>query len=232
MGKRIITRRRGRGNKYKVPSHRYKAEIRYPRASTGRGTIMDIEHDPGHTAPIARIKMDDGTSLYLLAFEGMKVGGSIRIGINPPVTAGNIMPLGNIPEGTPVYCLESQPGDGGKYVRSSGGAAMIVSHGSKTVVKLPSGAFKSLSNECRATVGKLAGGGRKMKPILKAGKKYHIYRSKAKVFPRVSGVAMNPVDHPHGGGGHQHIGRPATVSRHAPPGTKVGHVAARRTGRK
>ena len=233
MGKRIISRRRGRGGKYSVPSHRYKCEIRYPRETRGLGTIMDIEHDPGHTAPVAKVKLENGDSpFYMLAFEGMQVGGKIRMDINPPVKPGNIMPLGNIPEGTQVHCLESQPGDGGKYVRSSGTAATVVSHGTTTVVRLPSGAFKTLSNQCRATIGKTAGGGRKIKPIMKAGKHFHFNRSRKTVFPRVSGIAMNPVDHPHGGGGHQHIGRPSTVSRRAPPGTQVGHVAAKRTGRR
>jgi len=80
-------------------------------------------------------------------------------------------------------------------------------------------------------IGVVAGGGRIEKPILKAGRAYHAAKAKRHSWPRVKGVCMNPVEHPHGGGNHQHIGHPATVSRHAPPGQKVGLIAARRTGR-
>ena len=83
---------------------------------------------------------------------------------------------------------------------------------------------------CRATIGVVAGGGRKEKPFVKAGKKYHAMKAKAIKWPRVRGVAMNAVDHPFGGGRHQHTGKPTTVSRRMPPGRKVGHIAARRTG--
>jgi hypothetical protein len=92
-------------------------------------------------------------------------------------------------------------------------------------------ALQVLSSECRAMVGQVAGGGRTEKPMLKAGRAHHKYKAKRNSWPRVRGVAMNPVEHPHGGGNHQHIGHAATVSRYAPPGQKVGLIAARRTGR-
>jgi large subunit ribosomal protein L8e len=98
-------------------------------------------------------------------------------------------------------------------------------------VRLPSGAKKSLSSEARAMVGIIAGGGRTDKPILKAGRNAHKYRAKGNRWPKVRGVAMNAVDHPHGGGNHQHLGMPGTRRRDAPPGQKVGLIAARRTGR-
>ena len=143
------------------------------------------------------------------------------------------MPVGKIPEGVPVYNIELSPGDGGKLVRAGGSNATIVSHDSeKTVIQLPSGQFKTLDSSCRATIGILAGGGRKDKPFLKAGKKYFAYKKRGKQYPVVRGVAMNPVAHPHGGGGHQHVGKPYTVKRGASPGRKVGSIAARRTGRK
>ncbi|RLF15881.1 MAG: 50S ribosomal protein L2, partial [Thermoprotei archaeon] len=149
------------------------------------------------------------------------------------VALGNVLPIGNIPEGYPVYNIEMEPGDGGKLVRSAGSYATIVSHsGDKTVIQLPSGAFKTLSSKCRATIGIPAGGGRGEKPFVKAGKKYHYARARGKVYPLVRGVAMNPVSHPHGGGSHQHVGRPSTVSKNAPPGRKVGSIGARRTGRR
>ena len=98
-------------------------------------------------------------------------------------------------------------------------------------IKLPSGSKKVISSDCRATVGQVAGGGRTEKPMLKAGRAYHKYRVKRNSWPKVRGVAMNPVEHPHGGGNHQHIGHASTVRRDAPPGQKVGLIAARRTGR-
>lgn len=98
-------------------------------------------------------------------------------------------------------------------------------------IKLPSGAKKIVPSGCRAMIGQVAGGGRTEKPLLKAGNAYHKYRVKRNCWPKVRGVAMNPVEHPHGGGNHQHIGHASTVRRDAPPGQKVGLIAARRTGR-
>merc|ERR1712028_224936 len=101
----------------------------------------------------------------------------------------------------------------------------------KTRVRLPSGAKKTLLSTARGMIGVIAGGGRLEKPLLKAGRAKHKYRLKRNCWPRVRGVAKNPVEHPHGGGNHQHIGKPSTVRRDASPGKKVGLVAARRTGR-
>merc|ERR1712187_40702 len=99
-----------------------------------------------------------------------------------------------------------------------------------TQIRLPSGIKKTVSADCRATVGIVAGGGRLDKPMLKAGRAYHKYRVKRNCWPTVRGVAMNPVEHPFGGGNHQHIGNPSTCRRDASPGAKVGLIAARRTG--
>lgn len=146
---------------------------------------------------------------------------------------GNTLPLAEIPEGTPIYDIENTPGDGGRFVRSSGTYASVVTHdANQAVVELPSGELKYLNPNCRASIGVVAGGGRKDKPFLKAGKRWHAYKAKGKKFMTVRGVAMNAVDHPHGGGNRQHPGRPTTVSRHAPPGRKVGSIAAKRTGLK
>lgn len=101
----------------------------------------------------------------------------------------------------------------------------------KTRIKLPSGAKKVVPSANRAMVGIIAGGGRIDKPILKAGRAYHKYKVKRNCWPKVRGVAMNPVEHPHGGGNHQHIGKASTVRRDASAGKKVGLIAARRTGR-
>jgi len=147
---------------------------------------------------------------------------------------GNVLPVRRIPEGTAVCNVEERPGDKGCLSRGSGCYATIIGHsddGDKTRVRLPSGARKTLSGDARAMVGIVAGGGRVEKPILKAGNCYHLFKRKRKVWPKVRGVAMNPVDHPHGGGNHQHIGKPSTVSRYSAPGQKVGLIAARRSGK-
>merc|ERR1719237_1167253 len=98
------------------------------------------------------------------------------------------------------------------------------------MVKLPSGSRKKISSGSRAIIGIVAGGGRIDKRMLKAGNSFHKYKKKRNCWPKVRGVAMNPVEHPHGGGNHQHVGHPTTTSRFAPPGQKVGPIAARRTG--
>ncbi|MEM1767969.1 MAG: 50S ribosomal protein L2, partial [Desulfurococcaceae archaeon] len=117
------------------------------------------------------------------------------------------------------------------FVRASGTYAVILSKsGGKTQIQLPSGKIIEVSSEARAMIGVIAGGGRPEKPLLKAGFSYHKWRVKARKYPRVRGLAMNPVSHPHGGG--RHVGRPTTVARNTPPGRKVGHISARRTGRR
>jgi len=112
-------------------------------------------------------------------------------------------------------------GDRGCFSKASGTYCTIIGHsenGEKTRVRLPSGSRKTIAGACRATVGVVAGGGRTDKPVLKAGNLFHKYKRKRKMWPIVRGVVMNPVDHPHGGGNHKHIGKPSTVSRLCPPG--------------
>jgi large subunit ribosomal protein L8e len=150
------------------------------------------------------------------------------------MNVGNVLPLGGMPEGTIICNVEGKPGDRGILARCSGNYATIVAHNpdeNKTKIKLPSGAKKSIASNGRAMIGIVAGGGRIDKPVLKAGNSYHKYKAKRHAWPKVRGVAMNPVDHPHGGGNHQHIGHASTVARDSPPGKKCGLIAARRTGR-
>ena len=119
--------------------------------------------------------------------------------------------------------------------RCSGDYASIIAQDperNRTKVRLPSGSKKWVLNTCRGTVGIVAGGGRMDKPMLKAGRAYHKYRVKRNCWPKVRGVAMNPVEHPHGGGNHQHVGHPTTSARASVPGQKCGLIAARRTGQK
>lgn len=230
MGKRIRAQRKGRGYKYSVPSHRFK-KVKYPKIKDENGLVVDIVHDTGHTAPLALVKFNDKKT-WILAQEGMYVGQKVMISKNANIELGNTLPLQKIPEGLPIYNIEARPGDGGKFVRAAGNSATVVSHGEKTTIQLPSGRFKAINNNCRATIGILAGSGRKEKPYAKAGKKSKTMKARGRAYPTVSGVAMNPVDHPHGGGGHQHVGKHSTVSRHSHPGRKVGSIAARRTGKR
>jgi len=164
--------------------------------------------------------------------EGMYTGQFVYCGAKAKLTIGNVLPLNKMPEGTVVCNVEERVGDRGALARASGKYATVVGHhgDGKTQLKLPSGKKKLVSGNCRAMVGVIAGGGRIEKPIMKAGRAHFKYKAKRNEWPRVRGVAMNPVEHPHGGGNHQHIGHPSTVSRHAPPGQKVGLIAARRTG--
>jgi len=235
MGKRLIQQRRGRTKgKFNSPSHRFKGGVKYAYDNSKIGGVVDdILHDSGRTAPLARVKSDSGKTL-IIAPEGIKVGDKINFtDSKEEIGMGNISTIGNVPEGTPIYNIELSPGDGGKLVRAGGSNATVVSHDrKKTVVQLPSGSFKTLDSSCRATIGVAAGGGRKDKPFLKAGKKHYAFRTRGKQYPIVRGVAMNPVSHPHGGGGHQHVGKPSTVKRGVSPGRTVGSIAARRTGRK
>jgi len=236
MGRRIQGQKRGHGSStYRAPSHRYKAELSHKKnedRDTISGTVVDIEHDPARSAPIAAIEFDDGDQRLVLAPEGITVGDTIQVGVSAEIKPGNTLPLAEIPEGVPVCNVESSPGDGGKFARASGTAAQLLSHDRRVaVVKLPSGEVKRLSPDCRATIGVVAGGGRTEKPFVKAGNKYHKMRSRGTKYPRVRGVAMNAVDHPFGGGGRQHPGKPKSVSRNAPPGRKVGDIASKRTGR-
>ena len=237
MGRRIQGQRRGRGTPtFRAPSHRYKANLAHrtvEESDVVSGRVVEIEHDPARSAPVAAVEFEDGDRRLVLAPEGIGVGEELQVGVSAEIKAGNTLPLAEIPEGIPVCNVERQPGDGGKFARASGVSATLITHDRRAaVVQLPSGEIKRLSPQCRATIGVVAGGGRTEKPFVKAGKKYHKMRSRGTKWPRVRGVAMNATDHPFGGGGRQHPGKPKSVSRNAPPGRKVGDIASKRTGRK
>jgi large subunit ribosomal protein L2 len=234
MGRRIQGQRRGRGGStFQAPSHRYKANLEHPKSDdTISGEVVGLEHDPARSAPIALVAFEDGDRRYVLAPEGVGVGDELQVGISAEIKPGNTLPLAEIPEGVPVCNVEARPGDGGKFARASGVNATLITHDRRAaIVQLPSGQIKRLDPECRATIGVVAGGGRTEKPFVKAGKKHHKMRARGTKYPRVRGVAMNAVDHPFGGGGRQHPGRPKSVSRDAPPGRKVGAIGSRRTGK-
>ena len=236
MGKRIIAQRRGTGSsRYRAHSFKFTAKASHPPLQSGNltGKIVDLISCPAHTAPLALIQFDTGVKSYILACEGMQVGESISVGDDAAIREGNSLSLKNIPEGTLVYNLEAQPGDGGKFVRASGTFARVVSKTtSGVVIKLPSKQTKTLHNDCRASVGVLAGGGRIEKPLLKAGNAHYKHKARNHLYPKVSASAMNAVDHPYGNKRTARKSKAMPVSRDAPPGRKVGMIAARRTGRK
>lgn len=164
----------------------------------------------------------------------MYTGQFIYCGKKAGLNVGNVLPVGALPEGCVVCNLEGKVGDRGTLARCSGNYATIIAHNPDegiTKVKLPSGAKKTIQSACRAMLGVVSGGGRTDKPMLKAGTAYHKYKAKRRGWPRVKGVCMNPVEHPFGGGNHQHIGMSSCVARHTSAGRKVGLIAARRTGR-
>ena len=231
MGKRTKTRRRGQGSpKYRCASHRFITEAKY-RAEAMRGVVTDLKRDPSKSAILMEIKWEDGTKDLYIAPEGVKVGEEIVQG-GKEISIGNVVRLKDIPEGIPIFNVEAKPGDGGKLARASGAAAMIIAkQKDKAMVRLPSKRIMPLDEECKATIGVAAGGGRTEKPLIKAGRNYLKKKAKSHPYPVVRGVAMNPVSHPHGGSQH-HAGKATTKRKTSPPGKKVGHIGARRTGRK
>ena len=232
MGKRTRSQRRGSSPKNRVRSHRFPGRSQVPRIEDEVVTVVDLIHSPVHTAPLAHVKRDSGEEFHIVATEGMGVGQKIAIGQNVSLRPGNITTLGNLPEGTPISNVEARPGDGGKIARSGGNSAVVESNmGDIVRVRLPSGRMKELNANCRASIGVLGGHGRTDKPMMKAGSAHYRAKARGKLYPSVSGVAMNPVDHPHGGGNHQAVHGPNSVPRTAPPGQKVGHIAPSRTGR-
>jgi len=239
LGKRIRVQRRGRGTTtWRASTHKRVAPSKYPNppkealSSVIAGRIKQILHDPGRGAPLACIELETGETFYSVVPEGVYEGQTLEIGRKADVKVGNVLPIGDIPEGTMICNIELSPGDGGKLVRSSGAYATVVSHTPEgTMVKLPSGKTRYINNLCLATVGVVSAAGRTEKPFLKAGAKFHWMKAKGHKYPRTRGRAMIAAVHPFGSG--RRGGRKVTVvSRNAPPGRKVGLLAAKRTGKK
>jgi len=237
LGKRIRVQRRGRGTStFKASTHKRVAPAQYPPMSTKQqegfihGQVKDIVHDPGRGAPMVAVKLETGETYYSVVPEGVYEGQPTQIGSKAAVEIGNVLPLGKIPEGTMVCSIELSPGDGGKMARSSGAYATVVAHTPEgTILKLPSKRTKYVNDLCRATIGVISGAGRTEKPFLKAGSKFHLMKAKGHMYPRTRGIAMIAASHPYGSskkGGR----KVTTVSRNAPPGKKVGLIAARSAG--
>jgi large subunit ribosomal protein L2 len=166
-------------------------------------TVQTIEYDPNRSAYIALINFLDGTKTYIIAPEGLKVGDKIVSNVNTKIKPGNRLILRNIPTGIAVHNIELQPGRGGQIVRSGGSSAMVLGFDKGFAqIKLPSGEIRLISENCFASIGTVSNPDHSNIRIGKAGRMRHLGRR-----PKVRGKAMNPVDHPHGGGeGNSPIG--------------------------
>lgn len=230
MGKNLRQQRRGRGTpRYRAPSHRYLGRVSYTYLPGGatKGVVTDIVDAPGRLAPVALVSFG-GAEFMHIASSGMRVGQEISL---EEPAEGSIAELGKIPEGSRVYNVEINPGDGGKLCRTSGAFATLLSKESeKCVILLPSNEKKTLSSRCRASVGRVASYGRIEKPFMKAGTRFYAMRAFNRLWPHTRGVAMNAVNHPFGG--QTRPGKHKTVSRDMPPGKKVGSISPKRVGKK
>ena len=188
---RITTRHRGGGHK-----QRYRI-IDFKRNKDGiEATVERIEYDPNRSAHIALLVYSDGERRYIVAPKGLKAGDKVRSGDDAGIKPGNTLPLRNIPVGSVVHCVELKPGKGAQLARSAGTSVQFVAReGAYSTLRLRSGEMRKVLSECRATLGEVSNGEHSLRSLGKAGAKR--WRG---VRPTVRGVAMNPVDHPHGGG--------------------------------
>ena len=188
---RITTRHIGGGHK-----RRYRT-VDFKRDKDGLvGRVERIEYDPNRSAHLALVLYPDGERRYIIAPKGVQQGDVVESGAEASIKAGNALPLRNIPVGTLVHCVELKPGKGAQLVRSAGGTAQVAAReGAYATLRLRSGEMRKIHVDCRATVGEVGHGEHNLRKLGKAGAKR--WRG---VRPTVRGVAMNPVDHPHGGG--------------------------------
>jgi large subunit ribosomal protein L2 len=170
--------------------------------------VAAIEYDPNRTTRLALLHYRDGEKRYILAPAALKVGDVVESGPAADIKTGNALPLGSIPLGTVIHNIELQPGEGGKLVRAAGGAAQLMAkEGQYAQVRMPSGEVRRIQIVCRATIGQLGNLDHENEIIGKAGRQRHLGKR-----PSVRGIAMNPVDHPHGGGeARSTSGRPPTT---------------------
>ena len=188
---RITVRHQGGGHKQRYRIIDFKRD-----KDSVPGVVERLEYDPNRSAHIALIKYADGERRYILAPKGVSEGAPIMSGEDAPIKPGNALPLKSIPVGTLVHNIEMKPGKGGQLVRSAGGTAQLAAReGVYATIRLRSGEMRKIHHACRATVGEVGHGEHNLRKLGKAGAKR--WRG---VRPTVRGVAMNPVDHPHGGG--------------------------------
>ncbi|MCD4483601.1 50S ribosomal protein L2 [Chromobacterium vaccinii] len=187
----ITTRHRGGGHK------KHYRLIDFRRNKDGiPAKVERIEYDPNRTAHIALLCYADGERRYIVAPRGVKVGAVLLSGSEAPIKAGNALPIRNIPVGTTIHCVEMQPGKGAQMVRSAGASAMLLAReGVYAQLRLRSGEIRLVHVDCRATIGEVGNEEHSLRKLGKAGASR--WRG---VRPTVRGTAMNPIDHPHGGG--------------------------------
>ena len=231
MGKRIISQRRGRGtHTYKVRRKAFKYKLQFPKKLEGEGVVLKLLNSAAHTSPLAKVQAGKEI-FYIPAFEGMVESQKINFE-DKKTEKGNIRKLKNLEVKTKIYCIESTPGDGGKFIKTGGNSATVNRIvGEDIFVLMPSKKEKKFNPDCRAIVGVIAGGQRLNKPVIKAGKQFHIKKSKSKLWPRTSAVKMNAIDHPFGSGRGKNP-KSKIAKRNAPPGRRVGLIRPRRTGKK
>lgn len=209
----ITVRHRGGGHK------RLYRNIDFNRNKIGiLGIVKSIEYDPNRTARIALVSYIDGEKRYILAPIGLEIGSTIITSPNAPISVGNTLPISNIPLGTFIHNIEIHPGSGGQFVRAAGSVAQIIAkHDQLATLKLPSGQHRLISQKCWATIGRVGNLDNSNIKLGKAGRTRWLNRR-----PHVRGSAMNPVDHPHGGGeGKAPIGRNYPVSLWGKPALGV-----------
>ena len=201
---RITTRHQAGGHK-----HQYRI-IDFKRQKDGvRGIVKTIEYDPNRSANISLVQYEDGVKTYILAPKGIQVGQDVMSGEDVDILIGNALPLANIPVGTTIHNIELKPGKGGQLVRSAGGSAQVLGkEGKYVLVRLSSGENRLILASCRATIGTVGNEQHELVTIGKAGRNRWLGKR-----PAVRGSAMNPNDHPHGGGeGKTGIGMPSPMS--------------------
>ena len=195
---RITTRHQGGGHKqhYRI--------VDFKRNKDGIAARVErLEDDPNRTAHLALLLYSDGERRYVIAPKGVEVGTELRSGPDAPIKAGNTLPLRNIPVGTQVHCIELKAGKGAQMARSAGASVQLVAReGSYATLRLRSGEMRKVHIECRATIGEVGNSEHSLRSLGKAGAKR--WRG---IRPTVRGTAMNPVDHPHGGGEGRNFGK-------------------------
>jgi len=230
MGKRTKGRAKGRGNiQYRVRKKAYCYRISYPKlSSVGKAKIIRLINSAAHSTPLAKIKINT-EEFFVPAADGIYEGQEIDV-FDGKIENGNILILKNIPQGTKIFNIESFPGSGGKYLRSSGCYGLIGIKDKEGVEVIIKRRRVKINENCRAIIGVAAGDGRISKPFAKAGKRFHLMRSKGRRWHYTSAIKTNAVDHPFGGGRGKRI-KSKIAQRNAPPGAKVGHIRPSRTGR-
>jgi large subunit ribosomal protein L2 len=194
---RITTRHVGGGHK-----QRYRI-IDFKRSKDGiPAKVERIEYDPNRSAHIALLLYADGERRYIIAPRGLAAGDAVQSGLQAPIKPGNALPLRNIPVGTTVHCIELKPGKGAQLARSAGASAQLIAReGDHATLRLRSGEMRKVPAECRGTIGEVGNSEHNLRKLGKAGAKR--WRG---IRPTVRGTAMNPVDHPHGGGEGRNMG--------------------------